>query len=142
MKYTPTIDKSVCQQKANEVFDRLRALIKDVVATNKGDDALTPEEVKDALYILKLWADYCDLIGLDIPSDIEVRKASFDTAEMHAEAAQDVFYALQARAQDLEERTHERLSETQRAEMATIHALAADAGTGCGSVLMSGGGGK
>lgn len=129
---------SICQEKAEEVFDRLPKLIKDASKSAN----LTKEETEDAIYILKLWGDYCDLIGLAVPENAPTQKISFDTADMRSEAAQDVFYALQVRAQDLEERTQDRLSETQRAEMAAIHLLASEVGTGCGNILMSGGGGK
>lgn len=136
MKYTPTVEMSICQQKADEVFDRLPKLISDAASV------LTKEEVEDAIYILKLWGDYCDLIGLAVPENAPTQKIDFDTAQMRSEAAQDVFYALQARAQDLEKRTRDKLSEAQRAEMAAIHLLAAEVGMGCGNILMSGGGGK
>lgn len=136
MKYAPTAEMSICQQKADEVFERLPKLIADAAPV------LSQGETEDAIYILKLWGDYCDLIGLAVPDNAPTQKIDFDTAEMRSEAAQDVFYALQVRAQELEGRTQDRLSETQRAEMATIHALAAESGTGCGSLLMSGGGPK
>ena len=134
MKYTPTAEQGECQAKVDETFKRLPQLISDAM------EFITMEEAGAAAYILKLWADFCELKNFAIPDQPTERPQRIGLPDnMLDEVAQDVIWALQERATRLEAATKPKLPEHLVTEMDAIHALAFDVANGCGFQMLSGG---
>ena len=137
MNFEQTADEGDCQAKVNEIFERLPNLISD------STEFLTAEEIGEASYIMKLWADFCILKGFAVPEGApEVPQKASLPDKMILEAAQDVIWALQERAGRLEEATKPKLPDQLVAETDAVHGLAFDVANGCGFQMLSGGGGK